>query len=117
MKHSGLVRWMGVVLVAVIAFGAVGMAAAQGPGGRTPLADRAPGLRGADERVIGQLVQAVADSTGLDVQDVRTAVRDGQTINDIRLCCKKWMPKSRRQKEAKQRAGAYTANPNSPAMN
>ncbi len=33
------------------------------------------------------------------------------------FCCKKWMSKSRRQKGAKQRSGAYAVKPNSPAMN
>ena len=33
------------------------------------------------------------------------------------FCCKKWVPKSRRQEEAKQLWGAYAAKPNSPSMN
>ncbi|MCD4685289.1 MAG: hypothetical protein K8S97_05075, partial [Anaerolineae bacterium] len=93
MKHTWLVRMVGLVMVVVVAFGAVGMAAAQGPDGNPPAQDGEPdgfgrfggrdGQRSPGERTIGVLMQTVADSTGLDVQDIVAAVRDGQTINDI----------------------------------
>lgn len=83
MKHTGLVRVMGLVMVAVLAFGVVGIAAAQGPNDNPPLADRGPGQRGPGERVIGLLIQTVAESTGMDARDVVAAVHDGQTLNDI----------------------------------
>ena len=43
--------------------------------------------------------------------------RMGTDCRENRFCCKKWKRKSRRQKEAKERAGAYATKPNSPAMN
>jgi len=69
-----------VVLVVVMLFGAVSAVSAQGPGGQGgsgPLADR-PRLEAAQE-----LLQAVADVTGLDLSDIRTQMRDGKTLSAI----------------------------------
>lgn len=90
MKHTWLVRMIGLVMVVVVAFGAVGMAAAQGPDGTPPMQDGGPGgrdwrdgWRRPGERVFGLLLQTVADTTGMDIRDILAAVRDGQTINDM----------------------------------
>jgi uncharacterized protein YidB (DUF937 family) len=70
-----------VVLVAVMAFGVIGTAAAQGPDGRRPLDRFRDGPR--RDRVIRTLVEAVADATGLTRADVLPELRDGKTFAEI----------------------------------
>lgn len=82
--NKWMVRIGSLVLVVVMALGAVATVGAQGPGGNRPgqggpivsrLGDR--------DRIIGALVQAVADATGLTVQDVLQAARQGDTLTAI----------------------------------
>jgi hypothetical protein len=67
-----------VMVVAVVAFSAIGSAAAQGPDGDKPPVER-PG--GPDRP--GDLVQAFADITGLDIEDVRAELDAGKTLAEI----------------------------------
>ncbi len=74
-------RFVVAVLAVVMLFGAVSAVAAQGPGGRGgngPLGDHRPRVEAAQE-----LLQAVADATGLDLADLRAQMRDGQSLSEI----------------------------------
>jgi len=73
-------RSVAVVLAVVMMFGVVSAVSAQGPGGRGgngPLGDR-PRVDAAQE-----LLQAIADATGLDLSDIRAQMRDGKTLDEI----------------------------------
>ncbi|MBN1202468.1 MAG: hypothetical protein JXJ20_11475 [Anaerolineae bacterium] len=63
-----------VVLVAVMALGVVGVAAAQGPENKP---DRPR------DRVTGPLLDAIAEATGLSVEELRDQVRDGKTLAEV----------------------------------
>ena len=74
-----------VVLVVVMAFGVIGTAAAQGPGGqdgRRPL-DRLRDRNPRGDRIMGTLVDAVAEASGLTAEDVLPELRDGKTFAEI----------------------------------
>ena len=81
-----------VVMVAVMAFGVIGTAAAQGQGRgpRGPQGDQAGGLLGGLEFQFGPrgefrqtLMDAVTQATGLTAREVLSELRDGKTLTDI----------------------------------
>lgn len=82
-------KWMmrigAVVLVAVMAFGIVSAASAQGPGGQGGNPPAAPDqLTGTvRQRVIQALEDALVNATGLTVEDIRQQLADGKTITQI----------------------------------
>lgn len=83
-----VVRLVAMVMVAAIAFSAVGFVAAQGPDGPAPGRDNGPfvdGRFGPGERVIVRLLTTSADAAGMTVPELIAAVReaDGQTVSDI----------------------------------
>jgi len=69
-----------VILVVVIAFGAIGVAAAQGPDSAGP---RPGGQRGPDKRLAGALMQTVQEMTGLSAREVLQELRDGKTLATV----------------------------------
>ncbi len=70
-------RLMGVALVVAVALSAIGVAAAQGPRDRGTLAARIRLNVGAT------IMQTVEDMTDLTWSDVVTALRDGQTLDEV----------------------------------
>ena len=76
MTKTWITRIGMLALAAVMVFGFVGSAAAQGPIGT----DR---FSGTERRFLGALVTAVADAAGLEEADVRSALRDGQSLAEI----------------------------------
>ena len=75
--NKWMVRFSAVVLVVVLAVGAVGVAAAQGPDGGP---GRGPRLR---DPLMPKVVEAIETATGLTQEDVLAQLQDGKTFNEV----------------------------------
>ena len=83
--NKWVVRFSMAALVAAMALGTVGFAAAQD---NTPVdpqqtEPQRPYLLPAAEAVRGQVVQAIVDVTGLSRTEIVSQLRDGKTLNEI----------------------------------
>ena len=74
--NKWMVRFSAVVLVVVLAIGAVGVVAAQGPDGGPGRGSRFPHLH-------DQMIEAIETATGLTQEDVLAQLREGKTFNEV----------------------------------
>jgi hypothetical protein len=83
--NKWVVRFGMVVLVAAMALGTVGFAAAQDnqPVDPQQTGPQRPYLLPAAEGIRGQVVQAIVDATGLSRVEIVSQLRDGKTLNEI----------------------------------